>query len=108
MATRAPVSSSFEAAELVFFAAAAGDKISGASKPLTVIVNNASESSITATIDPPGNNEYGVGNPAKVLTCAASKFTRFKVLPSYRDPEDSNLISVTWSATTDVTWTVIV
>ena len=107
MATRAPVVATFEASELVFFAAASGDKISGATRPLTLIVNNASVSSITVTIDPPGNNEYGVANPAKVLTCPASKFTKFKVLPSYRDPADSNLISLSWSATTTVTWTVL-
>lgn len=107
MATRAPVAATFEASELVMFAAASGDKISNASKPLTVIVNNASVSSITVTIDPPGNNGYGVANPAKVLTCPASKFTKFTVLPSYRDRADSNLISLSWSATTTVTWTVL-
>jgi hypothetical protein len=96
-----------ETAAVTFHAAAAGDKISGVGTPKTVIVFNESGAPITGTIDPPGNNLYGVANPAKVLTCAAGAYTSFKVLPAYRDPTDSNLISITWSSTTDVSWAVI-
>jgi hypothetical protein len=107
VATRAPQVPTIEAAALTFHAAAAGDKISNVRQPRTVIVFNDSDSSVTATIEPPGKTAYGVDNPDKVLTCAANSYTTFRVLPSYRDPEDSNLVSITWSATTDVSWAVI-
>jgi hypothetical protein len=107
MATRTPVVPTINATPLTFHAAAAADKINGVTSPKTVIVFNDSDASITATVDPPGDNEYGVAKPAKVITCPANSYTAFKVLPLYRDPEDTNLVSIAWSETTDVSWAVV-
>jgi hypothetical protein len=107
MATRAPVVPTINATPLTFHAAAAGDKISGVTSPKTVIVFNDSDASITATVDPPGNNEYGVARPAKVITCPANSYTAFTVLPIYRDPADTNLVAIAWSATTDLSFAVV-
>jgi len=106
MATRAPQVAVVDGAAVTMHSAASGDKVSGIKKPTRMLVVNDGESSVTLTIDPPGNTAYGVANPAKTFTIPVGSFSLL-LLPSYRDPADGNLIALTWSATTDVTWAVI-
>lgn len=106
MATRDPQIATVSASPLVLSPAAAGDKIRGVKRARTMIVFNDSDASVTATFAPPGTTEYGAANPAKVLTCPANSYTHFTVLPSYRNPADGNLVAITWSVTTDISWGV--
>ena len=105
MATRSPQVAVVNGAAVTMHSAAAGDKVSGVKKPTRMLVVNGG-STITLTIDPPGDTDYGVANPAKTYTIPAGTF-QLLLLPSYRDPDDGNLVSLTWSSTTSVTWAVI-
>ncbi|MBP2704399.1 hypothetical protein JOL79_11300 [Microbispora sp. RL4-1S] len=107
MATHGPQVAVVNGAAITMHPAAAGDKVSGIKKTTRMTVVNDGDSSVTLTIDPPGTTEYGVANPAKTYTIPATSTFQLLLLPSYRDPADSNLIALSWSATTDVTWAVI-
>ncbi len=107
MATRLPQVPTYMGGALTMHAAAAGDKVSGVTQPTRILVVNDSGSSVTLTATVPGNNSYGVAAPDKPFTIGANSFYVLKLLPEYRDASDSYLISLTWSATTDVTWAVI-
>ncbi|MFI7630271.1 hypothetical protein [Microbispora rosea] len=105
MATHGPQVAVVDGAAITMHSAAAGDKVSGIKKPTRMLVVNGG-STVTLTIDPPGNTSYGVANPAKTYTIPAGTFSLL-LQPTYRDPADGNLISLTWSSTTSVTWAVI-
>ena len=107
MATRAPQVPTLNGGALTMYAAAAGDKVSGVTKPTRVLVHNDGDSSVTLTVTVPGNTAYNVAAPDKPFTIGANSYYVLTLLPVYRDAEDSYLISLTWSATTDVTWAVI-
>jgi len=87
-------------------AAASGDKISGAGDRVFVNVANGAGASMTLTITPPGTTSYGVAYPAKVWTIGATSQLDIPILAIYANPADSNLVSLTWSSTTTVTWSV--
>ncbi|ROO82579.1 hypothetical protein EDD29_0059 [Actinocorallia herbida] len=84
--------------------AAAGDKLVDPGDGRFLRVNNASVSSITLTITPPGTTGYGVANPAKVFTIAAGATRYLKVLRAYGDPSDAYKVALAWSATASVTF----
>jgi len=107
MATYEPQVATVQGDELVFHAADSGDQVSGVDKPTRMIVNNAGMSSVTLTITPPGKTEYGVDLPDKVWTIPAETVYSLLLLPSFRDPDDDWLVSLTWSATSDVTFAVV-
>jgi hypothetical protein len=86
--------------------AASGDKISGAGTGVFVNVANGGGSPITLTITPSGNTAYGVANPAKVFTIANATQKDIPIPAIYANPSDSNLVTLVWSATTSVTWSV--
>lgn len=107
MATYDPHVAVVNGSAVTMRAAAAGDKIRGIKRDTRMLVFNGSGASITLTITPPGTTEYGVANPAKTYTIAAGAYFALLLKPSYRDPADSNLIALSWSSTTTVTWAVI-
>lgn len=107
MATRAPQVATVNGSALTMHQAAAADKVSGVTRPTRMIVNNTTAASVTLTIDPPGNTEYDVANPAKPYTIPVGVWDVL-LLPSFRNPADSNLISLDWSATPGVTLTFAV
>ncbi|MGA4989870.1 hypothetical protein [Nonomuraea bangladeshensis] len=107
MATRAPQVPTMNGAALAMHAAASGDKVSGVRTPTRMLVFNDGDSSVTLTASVPGNTSYGVAAPDKTYTIPANSYYVLRLLPEYRDPADSNLIALSWSATTDVTWAVI-
>ncbi|MEU7861199.1 hypothetical protein [Nonomuraea sp. NPDC049141] len=108
MATRAPQVATVAGGVLTMYNAAAADKVSGVTKPTRMIVNNATAAPITCTVDPPGTTDYGVATPAKVWTIPVG-FYEFLLLPSFRDPADSSLVSLAWSATpgSTLTWAAV-
>jgi hypothetical protein len=107
VATRAPQVPTFNGGALTMHTAAAGDKVSGVTKPTRVLVHNGSGVSVTLTATVPGNTSYNVAAPDKTFTIAANSFYVLTLLPEYRDASDSYLVALGWSATTDVTWAVI-
>lgn len=107
MATRSPQTPTFEGAALTLYNAASGDKVSGVRRPTRMLVVNGAGSPVTLTVAVPGNNGYGEANPDKDFTIGANSTHVLTLLPEYRDPSDSYLISLTWSSTTSVTWAVI-
>lgn len=90
----------------VINAAASGDKISGAGDRVFVNVANGGGSPITLTITPTGNTSYGVALPAKVFTITNATQQDIPVIADYANPSDSGLVTLVWSATTSVTWSV--
>ncbi|MEU7741980.1 hypothetical protein [Nonomuraea sp. NPDC049158] len=108
MATRAPQVATVAGGVLTMYNAAAADKVSGVTKPTRMIVNNATAAPVTLTVDPVGNNEYGVANPPKVWTIPVG-FYFLDLLPTFRDPADTNLVSLAWSATpgSTLTWAAV-
>lgn len=108
MATRAPQIATVAGGALTMYNAAAADKVSGVTSELPMIVNNTTAGAVTLTVTPPGTTGYNVANPAKVWTIPVG-FYRLRLLPTFRDPADSNLISLTWSATpgSTLTFTVV-
>lgn len=107
MATRAPQTATFNGAALTLHPAESGDKVSGVRRATRMIVINDSDSQVTLTAAVPGNTAYGVAAPDKTFTIPANSPYLLSLLPDYRDAADSYQISLTWSATTDVTWAVI-
>lgn len=107
MATRAPQGTTVDGATLTMHQAAAADKVSGIIRPTRMIVNNTTAGTVTLTIDPPGSTDLGVANPAKAYTLAVG-ISHVLLLPTSRDPADSNLISLAWSATPGATLTFAV
>ncbi|OPG13624.1 hypothetical protein [Microbispora sp. GKU 823] len=107
MATRSPQTPTFEGAALTLYNAASGDKVQGVRQPTRMLVVNGSGSPVTLTVAVPGNTGYGVAKPDKTFTIGAGTSHILTLLPEYRDPADSNLIALSWSSTTTVTWAVI-
>lgn len=107
MATRAPQAATYAGAALTLHAAASGDKVSGVRKPTPMLVVNDGASAVTLTVTVPGTTVYGEDNPDKQFTIPAGTHHLLTLLPEYRDPADSYLIALSWSATTDVSWAVI-
>ncbi|MEV4020168.1 hypothetical protein AB0J35_57800 [Nonomuraea angiospora] len=108
MPTRAPQPATVAGAALTMSNAASDDKVSGITRPTTMLVNNATAGPVTLTVTPPGSTEYGVANPPKPWTIPVG-FFRLKLLPSFRNSGDSYLIALGWSATpgSTLTWAVI-
>ncbi|MFB4285702.1 hypothetical protein ACBJ59_61320 [Nonomuraea sp. MTCD27] len=108
MPTRAPQAATVAGAALSMHNAAADDKVNGVTREMTMLVNNATAGTVTLTVTPPGTTNYGVANPAKPWTIPVGMF-RLKLLPSFRNPSDSNLVTLGWSATpgSTLTWAVI-
>lgn len=98
MPTRAPQAATVPGAALTMYDAAADDKVSGISRPTRVIVHNTTAGAVTLDVDPPGNTDYGVPNPVKQWTIPVG-YHSLLLIPSMRNPADSNLITLTWSAT---------
>lgn len=74
---------------------------------LTLIVRNASGSSITVTITPPGTLETGSAYPAKVYTVPATTGEQWiPLLQVFADPT-TGVATLTYSATTSVTRAVV-
>lgn len=107
MATHGPQIATVAGGTITLHPAAAGDKVQGVDKPTRMLVVNEGAAPVTLTVDPPGNTEYGVANPEKTWTIPAGATYHLSLLPGFRNPADSRLISLTWSATTDVSWAVI-
>ncbi|WP_326828677.1 hypothetical protein OIE13_22315 [Streptosporangium sp. NBC_01810] len=82
--------------------AASGDKLNYDTNTVLRVING-SVGSITLTIPVVGNNSYGQPNPDPVITVAAGATKALLVLREYIDSADG-LISLTWSATADVTF----
>ncbi|MFI6296858.1 hypothetical protein ACIBEJ_35075 [Nonomuraea sp. NPDC050790] len=82
--------------------AAAGDKLVYDTNAVLRIINGAG-APITATITVAGNNAYGQANPDPVISVTNGTTKAALMLPVYVDPSD-NLIALTWSSTTDVTF----
>lgn len=102
MATFAPQDSTVNGAALTMHNAAAGDKVSGVVRPTRMVVDNGTAGAVTLTIDPPGNNDYGLANAAKTYTIPVGLY-ELMLLPMYRDSTDSDLVSLAWSATPGAT-----
>jgi hypothetical protein len=90
----------------VINAAASGDKVSGAGDRVWLNVANGAGVSMTVTITPPGATAYGLAWPAKVWTIPATSQMDIPMLAIYANPSDANLVTLTWSSTTTVTWSV--
>lgn len=86
--------------------AASGDKVASPGRGVFINVANGSGASVTLTINPPGKTAYGVSNPAKTFTIPAGGQMDIPMLAEYGDPADGNQVSLSWSATTTVTWAV--
>lgn len=83
--------------------AASGDKLTyDAGAVLRVI--NAAGSPVTVTITVAGNNSYGQANPDPVISITNATTKAILMLPAYVDATESAII-LTWSSTTDVTFT---
>jgi hypothetical protein len=108
MPTRAPQPATVAGGALTLHNAAADDKVSGITREMTMIVNNTTAGTVTLGVTPPGTTQYGVANPVKEWTLPVG-FSRLKLLPGFRDPEDSQLITLDWSATpgSTLTWAVV-
>lgn len=105
MATTAtPQGITVDGVSATYNAAAAGDKVSAPGKGVFITVKNGSASSVTLTITPPGKTAYGVANPDKVFTIAASGEMDIPMLTEYGNPADSGNVALAWSATATVTW----
>ncbi|WP_214327847.1 hypothetical protein [Nonomuraea sediminis] len=108
MATRAPQVATVAGSALTMYQAAAADKVSGVTRETRMIVSNTTAGPVTLTVTPPGTTEYAVAKPNKVWTIPVGMY-ELLLLPTFRDPQDSNLISLSWSATpgATLTWAVI-
>lgn len=84
--------------------AASGDKVASPGKGVFVNAKNGGASPVTLTITPPGKTPYGVSNPVKTFTIAASGELDIPMLAEYGDPADGGNVALSWSATTSVTW----
>lgn len=85
--------------------AASGDKITPDDN-LALIITNGSGSSMTCTAAVPGTTSYGENNPDPARTIAAGATVGFKLQRDWADPSDQ-LIALTWSSTTTVTYLVV-
>lgn len=105
MATTAkPEAITLDGVSATYYNAAAGDKVASPGKGVFITVKNGSGSSITLDVTPPGKTSYGVDNPTKTWTIAASGEQDIPMLAEYGDPADSGNVALTWSSTTTVTW----
>lgn len=107
MPVRAAQVATFEGATLTLHPATGDDKVVGVRQPTRMLVVNDGASAVTLTIPVPGRTSYGEDNPDKDITIPAGTHFILTLLPEYRDPADDNLITLTWSDTTDVSWAVI-
>lgn len=82
-----------------FAAAAAGDTVN---TDATLVVKNASVSSITVTVTTPGNLATGDAFPDKEYTVAAGTEAWIPMLSAYKDPTDGKA-HVAYSALPSVT-----
>lgn len=87
--------------------AAAGDKILAPGDRKWLNVANGAGASMTLTITPSGNTDYGVAKPAKVITIPATSQKNIPVFAEYGDPADSGKVTLVWSSTTTVTWSYL-
>lgn len=108
MPTRAPQVATVAGGALALSNAAADDKVSGVTSETVVIVNNTTAGAVTLGVTPVGSTGYGVALPEKTWSIPVG-FYRLRLLPSMRDPEDSLLIALEWSATpgSTLTWAAV-
>ncbi|MFI6299546.1 hypothetical protein ACIBEJ_48685 [Nonomuraea sp. NPDC050790] len=108
MPTRAPQVATVAGGVLTLSNAAADDKVSGVTSETVVIVNNTTAAPVTLGVTPSGTTGYGVALPEKEWTIPVG-FYRLRLLPSMRDPEDSYLVALQWSATpgSTLTWAAV-
>jgi hypothetical protein len=82
-------------------ASAGGDKVSPVN--CSVIVTNGSASSITLTVDVPGNDQFGLARPDIAITIAAGTSKLVGPFPlSIANPADG-YVNLSYSAVTSVT-----
>lgn len=106
MALIATQSTSVAGTAPTFAAAAAGDTCN-VGQHRTLIVKNASGSSITVTLTPPATLPTGAAYPAKVYTVPATTGEQWiPLLDVYADPT-TNQATVAYSATASVTRAVV-
>lgn len=84
-------------------ASGGGDKVKAGTRTF-VTVHNGSGGSVTLTVTVPGQTSYGVTQPVKTFAVAAGATRNIPILPEYGDPDDGGLASLSWSATTTVTF----
>lgn len=96
---------SYDGINLALAAAASGDTAK-CGPGYALLVNNGDASSIDVTIAVPGNTEYGVAAPDKVISVPAGELWEIPLLEVYRDPSD-RLAHITWSSTTSITRVVV-
>jgi hypothetical protein len=108
MPTRAPQVATVAGGALTLSTAAADDKVSGVTAETVLIVNNATAGAVTLGVTPAGTTDYGVALPEKEWTIPVG-FYELRLLPGMRDPEDSYLIALAWSATpgNTLTWAAV-
>ncbi len=90
-----------------FAAAAAGDTAEVAPNN-TLIVKNASGSSVNVTITKPGLDDTGDAKPSKVYAVPATTGERWiPLVEAFRDPAQSGQANISYSATASVTRAVV-
>jgi hypothetical protein len=87
--------------------AASGDKLTQAGDHSALRVTNGSGAPITLTITPPGTTQYGVANPAQVITITNATSKYIPIPASYANPADAGKVALTWSATATITFEYI-
>jgi hypothetical protein len=87
--------------------AAAGDKLTQAGDNSVLRVINGAGAPITLTITPPGSTQYGVANPAQVISITNATSKYIPIPGQYGVPSDSGKVALTWSSTTTITFEYI-
>jgi acetate kinase len=105
MATRTAQAITLGGLSATYFSATAttGDKVR-ADDRTWITVKNGSGASITVTLKGAGTTDYGVANPDKVITVAASGEVDIPILPAYGNPADGGLATFICSQVTSVTF----
>jgi hypothetical protein len=84
--------------------AAAGDKLTSPGTSNLLRVNNGAGAPITLTITVPGTTSYGENNPTKVITITNGTAKYIPIPAVYGNPSDAGKVTLTWSATTTITF----
>lgn len=89
---------------VAFVAASSGGDTVPAADHGTLLVNNASGSSINVTLTPPGKTRYGVAQPAVVVPVPAGSIVAIGPFdPTLADYTTDGRIHITYSAVGSVT-----
>ncbi|MFD8117092.1 hypothetical protein [Streptomyces microflavus] len=91
-----------------FGAAAASDTAEiGSGRNTFVVYKNGSGASVDVTITAPGDTEYGVGNPEKVVAVAAGSEAWIPLRKAYDPADGTGRATITTSAQASVTVAVV-